>query len=61
MSLLGVNNINNLKECTGVLPLPVTSFTNPDQALLTKFLAGTLQNQAQAATQLQAGQVITGP
>ncbi|KAI0009346.1 peroxidase [Xylariaceae sp. FL0662B] len=31
LSMLGVNNINNLTECTKVLPRAVLEFTNPDQ------------------------------
>ncbi len=33
LSLLGVNNINNLTECTKVLPMPVTSFRGAGELL----------------------------
>lgn len=38
MSLLGVNNINSLIDCTKVLPQPTGSFKNPDQSNLDKWL-----------------------
>lgn len=38
MSLLGVAHLNNLEECTGVLPLAVPHFENPDQKELTAWL-----------------------
>jgi hypothetical protein len=40
LSLLGVNNINNLTECTKVLPAAVTSFKSPDNAIVAQWLAG---------------------
>ncbi|ORY05807.1 ligninase H2 precursor [Clohesyomyces aquaticus] len=40
MSLLGVNNINDLKECTPVLPPERKSFTNQDQVVLDMWLQG---------------------
>lgn len=40
MSMLGVNNINSLTECTKVLPAEVTSFTSPDKAVLDLWLQG---------------------
>jgi hypothetical protein len=40
LSLLGVNNINSLTECTKVLPAAVTSFTNPDNAIIKQWLSG---------------------
>ncbi|KAF1976407.1 ligninase H2 precursor [Bimuria novae-zelandiae CBS 107.79] len=40
LSLLGVNNINDLKECTKVLPPPRTSFVNQDQKILDLWLQG---------------------
>lgn len=41
LSLLGVNNINSLKECTKVLPAAIKSFSNPDQAVIDKWLKNT--------------------
>jgi hypothetical protein len=38
--MLGVNNINDLKECTKVLPDARTSFVNEDQVVLDMWLAG---------------------
>ncbi|KAL5113530.1 hypothetical protein ACEQ8H_008595 [Pleosporales sp. CAS-2024a] len=40
LSLLGVNNINDLKECTKVLPAARTSFVNEDQVVLDMWLQG---------------------
>ncbi|CAI6337501.1 unnamed protein product [Periconia digitata] len=40
LSLLGVNNINDLKECTKVLPAARTTFVNQDQVLLDRWLQG---------------------
>ena len=41
LSLLGVYNINNLTECTKVLPPIIAgTFLNPDQLLLDLFLSG---------------------
>jgi len=40
LSLLGVNNINDLKECTKVLPAARTSFVSEDQVLLDMWLQG---------------------
>lgn len=42
LSLLGVNNINDLVECTKVLPPEIKSFTSPDQNFLDQWLAGTI-------------------
>jgi hypothetical protein len=40
LSLLGVNNINDLKECTKVLPAARKSFVNQDQVVLDMWLQG---------------------
>ncbi|KAH7071027.1 heme peroxidase [Paraphoma chrysanthemicola] len=40
LSLLGVNNINDLKECTKVLPVMRTSFVSEDQVILDRWLQG---------------------
>jgi hypothetical protein len=40
LSLLGVNNINDLKECTKVLPPERKSFTSEDQVVLDMWLQG---------------------
>lgn len=46
MSLLGVNNINQLTECTKALPPFLVGFLNPDQALLDSFLDGPVDTEA---------------
>ncbi|KAH6663714.1 heme peroxidase [Halenospora varia] len=48
LSLLGVNNINDLKECTKVLPSAIKSFRNPDQDKIDQWLAGGLPQVGQA-------------
>ncbi|KAH9883174.1 hypothetical protein J1614_000030 [Plenodomus biglobosus] len=40
LSLLGVNNINDLKECTKVMPAARTTFVSEDQVLLDRWLNG---------------------
>lgn len=40
LSLLGVNNINDLKECTKVLPAERKSFVSQDQIILDRWLQG---------------------
>jgi hypothetical protein len=40
LSLLGVNNINELKECTQVLPPARPTFTSEDQVILDRWLQG---------------------
>ena len=63
LSLLGVNNINDLKECTKVLPPARTSFTSQDQVLLDMWLQGQydqLNNLVDDAIML-SGVVTTPP
>ncbi|KAH9906895.1 ligninase H2 [Xylariomycetidae sp. FL2044] len=43
LSLLGVNNINELTECTKALPRRVVEFANPDQVNLSVWLNGTME------------------
>jgi hypothetical protein len=40
LSLLGVNNINDLKECTKVIPDRRPSFVSEDQVILDRWLNG---------------------
>jgi hypothetical protein len=47
MSLLGVPNINELTDCTWVLPSFISNFVNPDQPLLDKFIDGDLDFAAE--------------
>ncbi|KAH7323218.1 ligninase H2 precursor [Stachybotrys elegans] len=47
LSLLGVNNINDLTECTKVLPPPITDgFPIPDEVEMGRFLQGPRNRQA---------------
>jgi manganese peroxidase len=60
LSLLGVNNINDLTECTKALPGAfgnLFTFINPDQGLLNKFLGGELDS---AREPLRKGDKISG-
>ncbi|ETS85293.1 hypothetical protein PFICI_03318 [Pestalotiopsis fici W106-1] len=61
LSLLGVNNINTLTECTKVLPAAIKSFTAPDQKNVDKWL-NTLGSKSvlgqQLANALNDGQSI---
>jgi hypothetical protein len=62
MSLLGVNNINDLKECTKVLPPARNSFVSQDQKLLDLWLQGQydqLNNMVDDAIMLTG--VVTSP
>lgn len=62
MSMLGVNNINNLQECTKVLPAARRSFVSQDQVLLDMWLQGQfdqLNNMVDDAIML-TGVVSTG-
>ncbi|KAF9880428.1 ligninase h2 precursor [Colletotrichum karsti] len=54
LSLLGVNNINDLTECTKALPPRTTGFTAPDQAALDKWLA-TKDRMSKIADELRNG------
>ncbi|KAF2275707.1 heme peroxidase [Westerdykella ornata] len=62
LSLLGVNNINDLKECTKVLPPARRTFKNEDQVILDRWLNGEfnqLNNMVDDAIMLSG--VITTP
>lgn len=43
MSLLGIDNINKLTECTRALPPFKGSYRAPDQSLLEKFIRGAIK------------------
>ncbi|CBX90628.1 similar to ligninase H2 precursor [Plenodomus lingam JN3] len=61
LSLLGVNNINELKECTKVMPAARTTFVSEDQVLLDRWLNGEfdqLNNLVDDAIQLTG--VVSG-
>ncbi|KAH6654043.1 peroxidase [Truncatella angustata] len=51
LSLLGVNNINNLTECTKVLPSAITRYSAPDQRNMDKWL-NSLGSQSPLAKKL---------
>ncbi|OCL10477.1 class II peroxidase [Glonium stellatum] len=64
LSLLGVNNINKLQECTKVLPPAVTSFSAPDQVVLNLWLQGQynqLSSYVDDAVLLTGFSTTTGP
>ncbi|KAK1532858.1 peroxidase [Colletotrichum costaricense] len=46
MSLLGVNNINDLTECTKALPPFRPGFQQPDEDLLTKVMGSVINSEA---------------
>ncbi|KAL0933746.1 ligninase h2 precursor [Colletotrichum truncatum] len=54
LSLLGVNNINSLTECTKALPPRISTYNAPDQKVLDKWLA-TKQRVAKIAEELRNG------
>lgn len=58
MSLLGVYNINNLTECTKVLPASTATYSAPDQALLDIWLKST-KNIKEIAKALRNGDLLT--
>ncbi|KAB5522876.1 ligninase H2 [Coniochaeta sp. 2T2.1] len=59
LSLLGVNNINDLKECSKVLPLARRAFVEVDRELIDKWLNSTEVNKAVADAVLN-GDLLTG-
>jgi hypothetical protein len=60
--MLGVYNINNLTECTKVLPKPVSSFQAPDQGNVQKWLEGKLDYKLgpKIVSALENGGLISG-
>ncbi|RDA91963.1 hypothetical protein CP533_1360 [Ophiocordyceps camponoti-saundersi (nom. inval.)] len=58
LSLLGVDNINELQECTKALPLPLSSFFSPDQPLLDAFANGFMSSARDQV--LQGDTIIPG-
>ncbi|KAH7346851.1 peroxidase [Rhexocercosporidium sp. MPI-PUGE-AT-0058] len=56
LSLLGVNNINDLAECTRVLPAAKKAFNIPDSTLVHQWLDGKYSNLGQA---IEDGQTLT--
>lgn len=58
MSLLGINNINKLTECTKALPRFKGSYKAPDQGLLDRFIQGLLKGLDTARQALDRGDKI---
>jgi len=56
LSLLGVNNINNLTECTRVLPPAKKTFNQPDLTIFQQWLEGKYNSLGQ---QIEDGNLIT--
>jgi hypothetical protein len=60
LSMLGVFNINNLTECTKVLPPAIKGFSPPDKSIIDKWANGGFQQLGQRFGQLMAdGQTTT--
>src|ERR1700761_5010369 len=58
--MLGVFNINNLTECTKVLPPAIKGFSPPDKSIIDKWANGGFQQLGQRFGQLMAdGQTTT--
>ena len=57
--MLGVFNINDLKECTKALPPAIGAYTAPDQALVDKWLQTKVQVK-EFSDALLAGNFLTG-
>ncbi|KAF2259442.1 heme peroxidase [Lojkania enalia] len=58
LSILGVEHINNLVECTGVLPLRVSNFTSTDETELESFLESKSAPMSEEAVKLLEGEVL---
>jgi manganese peroxidase len=58
LSLLGVDNINHLTDCTKALPAVRKHFDAPDQSVMDKWLSSTKHVQ-QVADALRNGDTIT--
>lgn len=60
LSLLGVNNINKLTECTKVLPAHISAFTATDQAKIDKWLKNPDRTSTanQIAADLDNGELV---
>ncbi|KAF2687607.1 class II peroxidase [Lentithecium fluviatile CBS 122367] len=60
LSVLGVPHINNLVECTGVLPLPVRNYSAPDGAELSEWLNSDRAPMREEAILLMNGESLKG-
>lgn len=58
LSLLGVNNINSLTDCTKVLPQPVGTFVSNDRCEVKTWMSST-KNVPAIANALLDGKLIT--
>lgn len=58
MSLLGVNNLNSLRECTKALPAFKGSYRAPDEGLLQRFMKGLLKSVDRIKEALMKGDKI---
>ncbi|KAF2269764.1 heme peroxidase [Lojkania enalia] len=58
LSLLGVPHINNLIECTGVLPLRIANYTAPDEAELAEWLDSDRAPMREEAALLMNGESL---
>lgn len=58
LSLLGVNNINSLTDCTKVLPQPVRTFVPNDRCEVKTWMSST-KNVPAIANALLDGKLIT--
>ncbi|KAM5353830.1 hypothetical protein ACJ41O_000480 [Fusarium nematophilum] len=63
LSLLGVNNINDLTECTKVLPQPIGSFSHRDKGRLNKWLQSDDKSSKskEISKEVEDGDEITTP
>ncbi|KAH7000164.1 peroxidase [Ilyonectria destructans] len=63
LSLLGVNNINKLTECTKVLPQPVSSWDEPDAGKMNKWLDSDdySQTSKDVSWDVESGSYISAP
>ena len=61
LSLLGVNNINELTECTKVLPSATRDFQNKDQNKLDKWLSthDISDKSKDVSSQVEVGNIIS--
>jgi len=57
LSLLGVNNINQLTECTKVLPPAIKTFNSPDSSIIKAWLQGKYDVLGKY---LETGDLLTG-
>jgi len=59
LSLLGVYNINDLTECSKVLPARTSYYSAPDQSIIDKWLSSTKQYPS-ITNAMMKGDLISG-